>query len=212
MLVQNIFSQAKRFNLVFVLIVMMLLVAAGAYAQTGPMAQLRPTLTDLTSILADESLYGDEHKAERRSKIMASIKSGFDFQEMSKRILGRDWNNITPEEREHFTELMTKLLENVYIGKLEGYSGQTVGYVDERIKGKRAQVSTFIEDEGYKIPVHYIMSLNGDKWMVYDINIEGVSLVRNYKEQFKSILRTEKFDGLVKVLEEKNRSFEENEG
>lgn len=212
MLVQNIFSKTKRYNLVFVLIVVMLLVAPGAYGQSGPMAQLRPTLNELTSILADESLYGDEHKAERRSKIMASIKGGFDFQEMSKRILGRDWNNITPEERDHFTELMTKLLENVYIGKLEGYSGQTVGYVDERIKGKRAQVSTFIEDEGYKIPVHYIMSLKEDKWMVYDINIEGVSLVRNYKEQFKSILRTEKFDGLVKVLEEKNRSFEENEG
>lgn len=211
MLVQNFFSQAKKRNMFFVLIVVVLFVAPGVYGQSGPMAQLRPTLTALTSILADESLHGDEHKTERRSKIMTSIKSGFDFQEMSKRILGRDWNNITPEERDHFTELMTKLLENVYVGKLEGYSGQTVGYVDERIKGKRAQVSTFIEDEGYKIPVHYIMSLKGDKWMVYDINIEGVSLVRNYKEQFKSIIRTEKFDGLIMVLEEKNRSFEESE-
>ncbi len=209
---QLVISMVKRRNLVLVLIGVLLLTAPGVYSQSGPTEQLRPTLTELTSILADESLYGDENKVERRSKIMTSIRSGFDFQEMSKRILGRDWKNITPEERVHFTELMTKLLENVYIGKLEGYSGQTVGYVDERIKGKRAQVSTFIEDEGYKIPVHYIMNLKDEKWMVYDINIEGVSLVRNYKEQFKSILRTEKFDGLIKVLEEKNRSFEESAG
>jgi phospholipid transport system substrate-binding protein len=103
---------------------------------------------------------------------------------------------------------MTKLLENVYIGKLENYSGQTIGYVSERVKGDRAQVSTLIEDNGVQIPVHYIMSLEDGKWMVYDINIEGVSLVRNYMEQFRSIIRTEKFEGLIKVLEDKNRSFE----
>lgn len=181
-------------------------------ASTGPTDQLRPTLNGLTAILANPELQGDKNKAERRTKIMASIKTGFNFREMSKRILGRSWKDISDADKDYFTELMTKLLENVYIGKLEGYSGQTVGYVDERIKGKRAQVSTLIEDDGIKIPVHYIMTLTGQKWMVYDINIEGVSLVRNYKEQFKSILRTEKFEGLIKVLEEKNASFETKNG
>ena len=181
-------------------------------AEEGPTSQLRPTLRLLTSVLADPALKGAEHKAERRTKIMTSIKEGFDFKEMSKRILGPDWKDLTEEERDYFTELMTKLLENVYIGKLEGYSGQTVGYVSERVKGDRAQVSTMIEDDGMKVPVHYIMTLKGEKWMVYDINIEGVSLVKNYKEQFKSILRTEKFQGLIKVLEEKNKSFETVEG
>jgi phospholipid transport system substrate-binding protein len=181
-------------------------------ASTGPTDQLRPVLSDLTAILVDPGLKGDENKVERRTKIMDSIKEGFDFREMSKRILGQSWKGISDAEKDHFTELMTKLLENVYIGKLEGYSGQTVGYVDERIKGKRAQVSTLIEDSGIKIPVHYIMTLKNEKWMVYDINIEGVSLVRNYKEQFKSILRTEKFEGLIKVLEQKNASFESQNG
>ena len=139
---------------------------------------------------------------------MASIKVGFDFKEMSRRILGQTWNEITAAEQDHFTELMTKLLENVYVGKLEGYSGQTIGYIGERVKGDRAQVSTVIENAGQQIPVHYIMTQKSEKWMVYDINIEGVSLVRNYMEQFKSILRTEKLAGLIKVLEEKNRSFE----
>lgn len=179
-----------------------------ALAITGPTEQLRPTLSRLTSLLADPELKGDVNKVERREKIMTSIKAGFDFKEMSKRILGRTWSKISVTEQNHFTELMTKLLENVYIGKLEGYSGQTIGYVGERIKGGRAQVSTLVEDEGLKIPVHYIMTLEGEKWLVYDINIEGVSLVKNYMQQFKSILRKDRFEGLIKVLEEKNKSFE----
>lgn len=176
------------------------------------MEQLRPTLSKLTSVLADPGLKGDEKKSERRAKIMDSIKVGFDFREMSKRILGSTWNSITAAEQDYFTEQMTKLLENVYIGKLEDYSGQTIGYVSERVKGDRAQVSTLIEDKGVQIPVHYIMALVGGKWMVYDINIEGVSLVRNYMEQFKSIVRTQKFPGLIQVLEEKNKSFETGAG
>lgn len=183
-----------------------------ALADDGPMAQLRPTLSLLTSVLSDPTLKGDANKVERRNKIMDSIKVGFDFREMSKRILGSTWNDISETEREEFTVQMTKLLENAYIGKLETYSGQTIGYVSERVKGDRAQVSTLIEDEGSKIPVHYIMSRNGTKWMVYDINIEGVSLVRNYNQQFRSILRTEEFDGLMKVLKEKNSSFENGSG
>lgn len=193
---------------VVVALVFLWLMPFYGYAAPGPMEQLRPTLSMLTSVLADPELRGEEHKAQRRAKIMSSIKTGFDFREMCQRILGRTWHSISPEEQELFTELMTKLLENVYIGKLETYSGQTIGYVSERIKGKRAQVSTLIEDENLKIPVHYIMALDSGRWMVYDINIEGVSLVRNYMQQFKSILRTEKFEGLIKVLEEKNRSFE----
>ena len=184
----------------------------GGAVTLGPMEQLRPTLSKLTSILADSELKGDAHKSVRRTKIMESIKQGFDFREMSKRILGSTWNSISTTDQDRFTRQMTKLLENVYIGKLEGYSGQTIGYVSERVKGDRAQVSTLVEDNKMQIPVHYIMSLENGRWMVYDINIEGVSLVRNYMEQFRSILRNQKFEGLIKVIEEKNRSFAEGKG
>lgn len=199
----------RRYLAIFLVLAVTSLVShqALATAVAGPTEQLRPTLAKLISLLADPALKGEENKTERRERIMASIKSGFDFKEMSKKVLGRTWREISEAEREQFTELMTKLLENVYIGKLEGYSGQTIGYVDERIKGERAQVATLLENDGLKIPIYYIMALQGEKWMVYDINIEGVSLVRNYMEQFRSILRTDKFEGLIKILEEKNRSF-----
>jgi phospholipid transport system substrate-binding protein len=179
---------------------------AGA-VEKSPIADLRPVLDELILVLGDENLKGNEHLVERRAKIMRLISGGFDFREMSRRVLGSTWRDIDEAERDHFTALMTKLLENVYVGKLEGYSGQTVEYVGEVVKGNRAQVTTMLENAGVKIPVHYIMHDNGSKWMVYDINIEGVSLVRNYQEQFKSILRKEKYQGLVKIIEEKNRSF-----
>lgn len=174
----------------------------------SPTQHLRPVLDELILVLGDESLKGKEHLVERRARIMEIIAVGFDFREMSKRVLGKKtWTKIDDTERDHFTALMTKLLENVYIGKLEGYSGQTVEYAAEAVKGKRAQVTTLLQNDGVEIPVHYMMRDNDSRWMVYDINIEGVSLVRNYQEQFKSILRKEKYQGLVKIIEEKNRSF-----
>jgi phospholipid transport system substrate-binding protein len=176
-------------------------------AEVTPTTELKPVLSDLTAVLADESMKGTDHLEERRDKIMLLIKRGFDFREMSKRVLGKTWRQIDDQEKDNFTTLMTKLLENVYIGKLESYSGQQIEFVAEKVKGKRAQVTTLVENGNAKIPVHYIMRKTDSGWLVYDINIEGVSLVRNYQEQFKSILRKEDYKGLVKVLEDKNRSF-----
>ena len=193
---------------IYIFILMLLFPLAHADAgENGPTDALRPVLNELMAVLGDKSLKGDDHLVERRHKIMNSIEKGFNFREMSKRVLGRTWRTIDEQQKDYFTELMTKLLENVYVGKLETYSEQSVEFVAETIKGARAQVTTFLVNYGVKIPVHYIMKKVDDHWMVYDINIEGVSLVRNYQQQFKSIVRKEKFEGLVKVLEEKNRSF-----
>lgn len=192
-----------------------IVVVTGGWAQAtdleGPTEQLKPTLDKLIVIIEDESLKGSDQRAERRTLIMKEISNGFDFREMSRRVLGRTWNTITPEQQDYFVVQMTKLLENVYVGKLETYTGQTLEFVEERIKGNRAQVTTLIEDQGAKMPVHYIMQKTGNKWMVYDINIEGVSLIRNYMEQFRSILKQEGYEGLIKILEEKNLSFREND-
>lgn len=177
-------------------------------AVSGPTEQLKPTLDVLVSILLDPSLKGEEHKVERRAKIMTHVKQGFDFREMSQRVVGKEWKDLPSGKQDHFQELFTKLLENAYIGKFENYSGQEIQYLGERLKDNRAIVSTQIENDGQLIPVDYIMISKESRWLVYDINIEGVSLVRNYMEQFKSILRRDKFDGLVKLLEEKNSSLE----
>ena len=175
----------------------------------SPTEQLQPMLNQLIEVLDDQTLKGDAQKDERRSKIMTIISSGFDFREMSRRVLGDTWNELSEEDQDYFVSQFTKLLENVYIGKLESYGGRSYDFVAERIKGKRAQVTTLIPYDESKIPVHYIMQRELDKWMVYDINIEGVSLVRNYMEQFRTILRKEQYDGLIKIIEDKNKSFAE---
>jgi phospholipid transport system substrate-binding protein len=196
-------------NLYLVLILLFLVIGSNVSAaeEKGPTADLQPILQNLTSVLADNSLKGDEHRTQRRDKIMSLIKHGFDFREMSKRVLGKTWQDINNKDRDNFTTLMTKLLENVYIGKLESYSGQTIEYSGEIIKEDRGQVSVLLDNAGVKIPIHYIMRKSDARWMVYDINIEGVSLVRNYQEQFKAILRKDNYEGLVKVLEEKISTF-----
>lgn len=183
-----------------------------AAASPGPTEVLRPTLQGMIDVIRDPAYSGNEQKEPRRKKIMSIAANGFDFTEMSKRVLGKTWRTITQEQREHFEDLFTKLLENAYIGKLEGYSGQEIIYKAERIKGKKAAVATVVKNNGTApFPVSYVMLESGNGWQVYDINIEGVSFLRNYREQFKSILRKEKFEGLVKVLEEKNASFSEED-
>jgi phospholipid transport system substrate-binding protein len=192
----------------FCAVLYLALLSGPVAAAKGPTETIKPVLEELTTLLNDPSLQGDTHRTERRMKIMDTIKTGFDFQEMCKRVLGRTWQEISPSDRVRFTEMMTKLLENAYIGKLEDYRYKKIEYLEEKIQDDRAQVTTQVEKDDVKLPVHYILQLGSGKWMVYDINIEGVSLVRNYMEQFRSILRTDKFEGLVKIIEEKNKSFE----
>lgn len=192
------------------LILALVINTTAVYSQAAePTEQLKPILEELFSILDDQSLQGDEQKEVRRQRIMAAISSGFDFREMSRRVLGSTWNDLSAEQRDHFVVQMTKLLENVYIGRLESYDGREVEFAAERIKGKRAQVTTLINYEDSKIPVHYIMQKEHDRWMVYDINIEGVSLIRNYMEQFRTILRQEEYEGLINIIEQKNQLFAE---
>ncbi len=191
----------------FVIGLVLMLTAEIAMAKS-PTEQLKPVLEQVVAVLTMPEYMGQDNKDARRAKIMEEVKKGFDFREMSKRVLGATWKKISEDDRVYFTEIMTKLLENIYIGKLESYSGNDIVYSSERQKGDKAQVTTLVELEGAQVPIHYIMKNKNDKWMVYDINVEGVSLVRNYKEQFKSILRKEKYEGLVKVIEAKNEAFE----
>ncbi len=196
-----------------VMLAVLLFSASMAMAAADPEGTIRPILDQLTGIIQSPEMKGAEHKAERRAKIMEEVRKGFDFREMSKRVLGRPWRELDEKERSHFVDLMTQLLENVYIGRFEDEEDQagkyTVKYNGERVNGDRAQVSTEVSDGQRDFPIYYILSRRSGTWMVYDVNIEGVSLIRNYQEQFRSILRTDKYEGLVETIEKKIASFEE---
>ena len=177
-----------------------------------PTEQLRPFMDRIVSILTDPELQGDENCIQRRDEVMKVASERFDFDEMSKRVLGKEWRKMNDDEKKHFVFLFTKLLEHAYIGKIESYSKQKVIFKNQRIKNDRAQVVTDVVDKNVIVSVSYIMLLEGDLWKVYDIVVEGVSLVRNYMEQFKQIIRKEGYAKLLKQVEDKVSELEQGIG
>lgn len=183
--------------------------AAVAAAAEGPVtAQLKPVVDRMIAVVTDPGLQGVDRRLERRERVMTIARERFDFEEMSRRVLGASWRGLTPEERAHFAGRFTKLLEHAYIGRLEAYSGQTVEYLRERVKEDRAELQTTVHDQGKEIPMHYIMRLHDGRWMIYDVIIEGVSLVRNYMEQFQGILQKEGYGALLRQLEDRIRTLD----
>lgn len=184
--------------------------ACMAATAPDPTEQLRPFADKIVKIFNDPNLHGDEKCPERRSKVMKAAKERFDFSEMSKRVLGRQWAKLSEDEKTHFTDLFRTLLEHAYIGKIEDYAKQKIVFKNQRIKKNRAQVNTVLIGEEVVIPVSYIMVLKEQEWMVYDIIIEGVSLIRNYMEQFKEILRKDGYATLLQKLSNKVKKLEAN--
>ncbi len=174
-----------------------------------PTAQMKPFIAKMTKILAEADFKNDV-KCTICQRLIDISREHFDYNEMSKRVLGRAWRKLSDAEKENFVDLFTELLQYAYVGKIQNYAGQSIIFKGQRIRGKRAEVKTLLVDKEKTIPVSYIMLLEGDKWMVYDVVVEGVSLVRNYMEQFREILRKDKYSGLVKQIEQKVKELEKD--
>ncbi len=205
--------QFRKFSVFFLLAACVAVLGLGvtppaACATPDPTEQLRPFLQKVTDTLADPGLKVIPKKAQAE-RLVGVVRERFDFREMSKRVLGQQWRKLDAQEQTRFEELFTDLLQYAYVGRIEEYSGQKVEFVQQRIRANRAEVQTLLVDKDKSIPVSYIMLLQGQDWMAYDIVVEGVSLVRNYMEQFSEILRKEGYPGLVKQIEEKIVQFEQ---
>jgi phospholipid transport system substrate-binding protein len=122
---------------------------------------------------------------------------------MSKRVMGRQWQNLSAAQQEEFVALFTELLQYIYIGQVDEYLDSTVEFGEQRIRGDRAEVRSVFVGPQKSIPVSYILILRGNTWMAYDIVVENISLIRNYMEQIQSVMHREQFAGLVKMLENK---------
>jgi phospholipid transport system substrate-binding protein len=126
----------------------------------------------------------------------------FDFRGMARSSLGQSWNNLTPEEKDMFVGLFTSLVEQRYIGKVDSYNEQKVVYKKQLVKGDKAMIYTDIVDKELETPIVYRLQANNGKWLIYDMKIENVSLIVNYRRDFDSIIRKEQFAGLVKKITE----------
>jgi phospholipid transport system substrate-binding protein len=193
---------------VFSIILLAAFFLAGPALSQGPAntptAEMRNSIGAVLDILKNPDLQVDARTNERRGEIMKVVRDRFDFAEMSRLALGRYWKERTEAEKKEFVELFPRILESAYVNKIEKYNGETVEYVSEiRFDGK-ALVRTMIKTmSGTQVSVDYRVMKEARGWMVYDVIIEGVSLINNYRNQFNDMLSKEPYPEFEKELREK---------
>jgi phospholipid transport system substrate-binding protein len=169
-----------------------------------PTERIRQTTDKILSIVKDPTLKNPLKAQERRRLITEAVNERFDWEEMARRSLGRHWAQRTAEEKKEFVHLYSELVERTYMSQVEGYSGEKVQYSGETEEGDYAVVKvSIITQKNKDIPVEYRLQEEGNEWLVYDVSVEGVSLVNNYRTQFNSIILQSSYENLVKKLKTK---------
>jgi len=170
-----------------------------------PTEQVRQTADRVLSVLQDSRLKSADRQKERREQLRQIIGSRFDFGEMAKRSLGSNWQKANNEDQRQFVELFTELLEKSYADQIESYNGEKIVYGRENVSQDQADVNTKImTKKGEEIAVTYKLRSAAGDWKVYDVVIENVSLVNNFRSQFNRILANASFAELLKKLQTKS--------
>jgi phospholipid transport system substrate-binding protein len=170
-----------------------------AFAITSPTERVRGAVDEVLVILKRDEL----NREQRWERIGMVINRSFDFQAMSQSVLATNWKKASPAEKQRFVEFFSQYLEDTYRTKIEGYTDQEIRYLGEKITDDRAVVDTAIVTADKNIPVSYKLRLDGEEWFAYDVVIEGVSLVNNYRNTFNAIVRTEGMEGVINDLQER---------
>ena len=200
---------SRRVHLVICLIIATIVPGnvATATSSLSPTEVIKSTIDDVTRLLSDENFTTPDQLVKRRRLIEEIIGHHFDYKEMAKRSLAAYWKKLSQSERQEFVKLFTSFLSWNYAGKIEGYAGEQVYYLNERIKGNFAEVRTKIVSEKTELPLDYRLMKKSHDWYVYNIVIEGVSLIRNYRTQFKRIIRDSSYAKLVQKLRDKSEEI-----
>ncbi len=182
-------------------------VAAPARAG-APLEQLRGQIERVLKIVDDPEMKKGSQSQQRRTAVRKVADDIFDFQETAKRSLARHWQPRSPAEQAEFVRLFADLLERSYISKIELYGGEKIAYLGDALDGDQALVRTrIVTKSGTEVPVDYRMLKRAERWLVYDVIIEGVSLVANYRTQFNKIIQTSSYAELVRKMKVKQDEF-----
>jgi phospholipid transport system substrate-binding protein len=194
-------ASARRALSVAWLLCALVAVPAARGAAPGPAEQLKASVDRVLEVLEDPALKAEARAAERRRTVRLIADEIFDFEETARRAMGQHWRSLSPAQRQEFVGVFSDLLERAYMSKIELYSGEKIQYPGERVEGDFATVPTrIVTKKGTEVPIDYRMLRRGDRWRVYDVSIEGVSLIANYRTQFDSILRTSSYDELLRRM------------
>ena len=178
-----------------------------------PTETVRDYTDAVVRVLEDPALKAEDRRAERRAAVRKIAIDIFDVQETARRALGHHWQQRTPQEREEFVQLFADLLERTYISKIDLFGGERLKFTDEKVDGEHAVVrAKIISKEGTEVPVEARMLNRTGRWQIYDIVIENISLVGNYRSQFDRIIRSSSYAELAKRLRMQNAFLNENAG
>ncbi len=170
----------------------------------APMDAVQMQINMVLDVLRDPELRAESAKERRKERVWSIIERGFDFDELSKRILSRNWKKLRPDQQKEFALLIGRLLGNIYMDRLMKFANEKVVFTKESmLSEKRAEVRSKIISQSKEIPLHYKMILKNGEWKVYDLTIEGVSLVKNYRSQFKNILKKNSPEKMLQILRKK---------
>lgn len=170
-----------------------------AAAAITPSDRVKQTVDSVLEVLQNPSLGSDE----RRDQVREIVRRRFDYESMSQVILATNWRSATPPQREQFISLFRELLEQTYFSAMDSYDNQKVRMGRERQKGKIAEVQTFVTSASKEVPVSYKLRLRNDDWYAYDVAVDGVSLVSNYRTSFRNLVKEKGMDGLLAELANK---------
>ncbi len=194
-------------RVVMVVLAMAVALVLGGPAWAGPASeQLKVQIDRVIQVLNDPELKADAKIEDRRAAVRRIANDIFDFRETTQRSLGPHWQGRTPAERDEIVALFADLLERSYIGKIETYNGEKILFLGDTVEGGQATVRTrLVTKQGTEVPVDYRMHRKGDRWLTYDVSIEGISLVANYRAQFNRIIQSSSYAGLVQKLKTKHQ-------
>ncbi len=175
-----------------IILVSFLFLSSFSYALPEPQAQVESMVNSVLSVMQNPALSVEDKKVQ----ISGRVQEFLSVESMSRRTLGSYWDQASIEQRQYFSELFVRVLETTYLNRIEDYSDGAVKYLKQRVKGDKAIIDTAIVSKELEIPVQYKMIYSNGSWQVFDLVIEGVSLVRNYRSSYGEIIRRDGFEGL----------------
>lgn len=171
-----------------------------------PLEEIRKPIDQIIQILKDLKYQEPAQKTVQREKIREIVTQMFDFREISMRTLATYWKDFSAEQQKEFTEVFSEFLGNIYLDRVQGeFRNEKVIYIGQEldVDTKSVVKTKIVRENGIEIPVDYSLRKGAGGWRIYDVNIEGVSLVKNYRSQFREILLKEKPDKLIGILKDK---------
>lgn len=185
-----------------VLVLILILVHVPVSAHAGvPSETVKGHVDKVLDVLRDQSLKGGSREKAKKDKLRALSGKMFDYPELSRRTLGQNWNKFTTEQQQEFIELYKSILEGAYIDKLIAYTDEKIIFTKENpLSEKTVEVQTTVVTKKADIPIYYRVIQKSGEWRIYDVIVEGVSLVSNYRSQFAQILGNKSPEGLLDTL------------